>query len=147
MIRHRKHVLSIGTHDIDALVSHAKLLFPPFFLESKFIRQMRQTLILIIITNLLVIGHHKHIFLFGIHDIDYLVLREKLFLPLFSSELKFVHKMSQIWILARITNLFEIGQYKQVLLIWIHDIDALILHEKLLFAPFSLESMFIHEMR
>ena len=58
-----KHVLFIGIHGFDALVLQEKLFFPPFSLESKFIHQVRQTWILIIISTLMVIVHALNIFL------------------------------------------------------------------------------------
>ena len=51
---HYNHLLLIRIHDIDALDLQEKLL--PFLLPSKFIHQMRQTWILIIVSILFVIG-------------------------------------------------------------------------------------------
>ena len=56
VIGHYNHVLLIRIYDIDALVCQEKLSFPPFSLELKFIREMRQTQILIIISILFVAG-------------------------------------------------------------------------------------------
>ena len=117
--------------------------FPPSSLESKFIPQVGQTWILIIIPILLVIRHSKHIFLIVIHSFDALVLQEKLLFLSFSLESKFVHQMLQTWILKTISILFVIGHYKLVLIVWIHGFQALVLQEMLLFPLFSLKSIFI----
>ena len=53
---HYNHVLDIGIHDINSLDLQEKLFFPPFSLLSKFIQEMRQTWIPIIIPILFVIG-------------------------------------------------------------------------------------------
>ena len=98
---------------------------------------------LIIISIHFVIDIYKHVFLIGIHDIDALVSKEKLFLLPFSLESKFVYKRRQMLILKIIFILFVIGLHKHVLLIEVHDIDALPLQEKLFLPPFSLESKFI----
>ena len=45
------------------------------------------------------------------------------------------------------THSFHYGHYNHVLYIRIHDIDAFDLQEKLFFPPFSLQLMFIHELR
>ena len=50
------HVLLIGTHNINALHLQEKLFFLPFSLLLNFILEMRQTLILVIISILVVIG-------------------------------------------------------------------------------------------
>ena len=88
-------------------------------------------------------GHHKHVFLIGIHDIGALVLREKFF-PFFALETKFIHQIKQMQKLIILSILFVIGHFKYVLLIWIHGIDAWVLEEKLFFPPFSIKSKFIH---
>ena len=41
--------------------------------------------------------------------------------------------------------LLVIGHNEHILLIGMHDFDALVLQEKLLFPPFSLKSRFIHQ--
>ena len=72
MIGHQNDILHVGINDIDALVSSEKLfLFP--FLELKFIFQLGETWIHIIISFIFMIGHRKHIPLLGINDIDALV--------------------------------------------------------------------------
>ena len=76
MIVHHKHILLIGISDIDALVSLEKHLLLPF-LELKFVFKLGQTWIHIIISFLFMIGHHKHILLIGINDIEALVSQEK----------------------------------------------------------------------
>ena len=121
MIGHHEQVL-IRIHDIDAFLSQQNLFLPSFSLESKFIHQMRQTWILLRISIIFVIGHHKHIFLTGIHYIYSLASHEKLLFPPFSLELKFIH--------------FVIGHYKNIFLIMVHHIDALISLEKLFFHHF-----------
>ena len=50
------HVLYFEIYDIDALDLQQKLFFLPFSLLSKFVCEMRQTFILIIISILFVIG-------------------------------------------------------------------------------------------
>ena len=72
MIRYHKHNLLIVINDIGALVSYEKLLFLPF-LELVFIYRFEQTRIHIIISFILNIGHHKHLLLIGINDIEALV--------------------------------------------------------------------------
>ena len=71
-----KHILLIGIHDTDALALQEKLFLLPFSLKSKFIHQIRQTKILVIISIHFVIGLHEHVHLIGIHDIDALDLHE-----------------------------------------------------------------------
>ena len=63
-----------------ALVWQENLSSPPFSLYLKFIYQIRQTWILLIIFILFVIGHHNQALLTVMHDIDALVSQEKLFL-------------------------------------------------------------------
>ena len=53
---HYNHVLHIGIHDIKALNLQEKLFFPPFSLQLMFIRELRQTWILVIIFILFLIG-------------------------------------------------------------------------------------------
>ena len=53
---HYNHVHLIGMHDIDALAWQEKPFFPPFSLQLKFIREMRQTRIHLIIIVLFVMG-------------------------------------------------------------------------------------------
>ena len=93
------------------------------------------------------IRHYKHILLIGIHGFDALVHREMLFFSQFSLESKFIDQMGQTWTLIIISILFVIGHYKHIFLIGIHGFDAFDWHKKLFFPPFSLESMFIPQMR
>ena len=93
VIEHNKHILVIGMHSFDALDLLQNLLFSPFSLELKFISQIGQTLILVIISILLLIEYNKHILLIGMHGFDALVLQEKLLIPPFSSKSKFIHQM------------------------------------------------------
>ena len=125
MIGHHKHILLIETHDTNALVSQERLFSPLFSLESKFIHQIRQKWIQIIIFILFVIGHHKHIFLIRIHDIVASVSPKKLFFPHFLLESKFIHQIRETMILIVISILFVIRHRKHDLLIRIHNIDAL----------------------
>ena len=120
------------------MVLHEKLFYQLFSLESKFIHQIRKTWILIIIFVLFVIRHHKHALLIRIHDSDALELHEKLFFPLFSLELKFIHQMRETWVLVIRSILFVIGPHKKILLLRIYCINALVLHGKFFFLPFSL---------
>ena len=53
---HYNHVLVIGLHDIDALDLQEKPFVPPFSLQSKFIRGIRQTWIPIINSIFFLIG-------------------------------------------------------------------------------------------
>ena len=76
---YHKHILLIGINNIDALDSYEKLLLLPF-LELKFVFQLGQIWIHIIISFLFMIRHHKHILLIGINDIEALVSKEKLLL-------------------------------------------------------------------
>ena len=113
--------------------------FPPtIFLESKFVHQMRQTRIPIMVSFLFVIGHCKHVFLIGIHNIDALVSQEELF---FRIKVRSSNEITWILILNSIT--FVVANHKHVLLIGMHTIDALVSKENLFFPPFSLESKFI----
>ena len=89
------------------------------------------------------IRHYKNIFLIRIHSFDDLVLQERILFPPFSLESKFIHKIGQNWVLMIISVLFVIMHDKHILLIWIHDFDALVLQEMFFFPPFSLESNFI----
>ena len=79
MIGHQKDILHVGINDIDALVSLEKLLLLPF-LELKFVFQLGETWIHIIISFILMIGHRKHILLVWINDSNALVSQEKLLL-------------------------------------------------------------------
>ena len=74
VIRPYKHVLLDWIHDFNTLLLQEKLLFPSFSLESKFIDQIGQTWILVIIYIIFVIAHYKHVFFIGIHGFDALVL-------------------------------------------------------------------------
>ena len=87
---------------------------------------MRQTWILLTISIIFMIGHYNHILLFEMYDIDALVWQENLFFRPFSLESKFFHQMRQTWILITISIIFMIGHYNDVLLIEIHDIEALV---------------------
>ena len=72
MVRNHKLIFLIGINDIDASLSQEKLLFLPFS-ELMFVHWFGQTRIHIIISFFLVIGHHKHILVIGIKDIEALV--------------------------------------------------------------------------
>ena len=69
LIWHYSHVFLIGILDVDALVWQEKLFFQLFCLESKFICQIRQTWIVVIISILFMVGHYNHVFLIRIHDL------------------------------------------------------------------------------
>ena len=71
-------IVLIGIYNTCALVSQEKL-FSTIFLETKSLRQVRQTWIPIIISFFFVIGHHKHVLLIRIHSICAFVSQEKLF--------------------------------------------------------------------
>ena len=77
----------------DALVLQEKLLLPSLSLEPKFMRQIGQTWILIIVSIHFMIGRYKHVFFFGIHGFEALVLQEMLFFPPFSLEIQ-VHPLN-----------------------------------------------------
>ena len=110
---HYNYVLLIGNLGIYALDLQEKLLSPSFAKLRKFIWQMRQTWILVIIFILFFIWHYNHVLLIEIHDIDALVWQEKLSFPPFSLELKFIYQLRQITILVIISVLFMIGQYNK----------------------------------
>ena len=114
VIGHRKRVPFIVIHDIDALFSQENLFFPPFSLKSKFIHQITQTLILVIISILFMIGHHKYVFLIAIHNINALVSQEKLFFPPVFLEPLFVCQMRQTLIIVIIYIIFVIRHHKQI---------------------------------
>ena len=54
-------------------------------------------------------GHHNHVLLIGIHNIDALDLEEMLFFPPFSFQLKFTYEKRQTWILIIISIFSIIG--------------------------------------
>ena len=56
VVAHYNHDYLIGIHDIFALDFQEKHFFPPFSLKSRFIRAMRQTWMLIIVSVLFVMG-------------------------------------------------------------------------------------------
>ena len=85
------------------------------------------------------ITYNKHVLLSGVSVIDTLILQEKLFSPLFSFETMFMHQKRQTWILPTIIILFMIGHHKHILLIAIHDTDALVLQEELFFFHLTLK--------
>ena len=93
------------------------------------------------------IGQRKNGLVIGIFDIDALLWQRKHFFLPFSSESMFVCLMRQTWIFEITLILFVIGLNKLVLLIVIHDIDALVWHEMLFFPLLSSKSKFIHQMR
>ena len=128
----------MGIHDFDAWDWQEMLYFPPFNFESKFIRQIGQTFILIIISITFGIRHYKHITLIVMHGFDAFVWKEMLFFPPFNLELKFICQMRQNWSLKIVTILFVIEHYNHVIHIGIHDINVLDLQEKLFFPPFPL---------
>ena len=70
------------------------------------------------------------------HGFDALDLLGKLSFPRFSLESMLIHQMGQTQILVIICILFLIGHNKHVLLIVIHDFDALVSEEKRLFPSF-----------
>ena len=71
----------MGIHGFDALVLQEKLFFPSFSLESKFVHQMGETWILLMISTLMVIVHSEHIFVIGMHDFAALDSLEKFLFP------------------------------------------------------------------
>ena len=135
---HYNHVLHIGIHDMDALDLQEKLFFPPISLLLKFICELRQTWILVIISILFSIRHYNHVHLFGIHDIDALIWQEMHFLSTIFLIIK-VHPSNETK-LDTCNNLhsFCYRHYNQVLLIKIPDIDALVQQEKVFFPSFFL---------
>ena len=111
------------------------------------IHQIRQTQIPIIAFILFVIKHHKHVFLIRIQHIETLVSHVKLPFPLFIVEPKFLCQMRPTWILIIILIYFMTRHHKHIILIRIHNVDALVLPEKFFFPPFSLKLVFIYQMR
>ena len=73
----RQMVVLIGIHDINALVSQKKHLYPSFFLESKFVLKTGRTSIVDRIQFIFARGQDKWVVLIGIHDIDALVSQKK----------------------------------------------------------------------
>ena len=65
-----------------------KGLFSPFSLESKYICWMKQTMNLVTISILFVIGQCNHVLLIEIHDICALILQEKIFFSTLSHVIK-----------------------------------------------------------
>ena len=122
MIRYHKLIPRIGVNEIEALVSFKKIC-SHHFLESKFICQLGQTRIHIIITFLFMIGYHKLIFLIGINDIDDQFHKKSLSFTFFL-QLKFVCQLGQTRIHIMISFLLEFGHHKLILLFGINDIDA-----------------------
>ena len=139
MIRHYRHILHIWVLDIDAMVSRKKLFFLPFLVESKFFYQMRQTWILIIISKLSMIAHHKLVTYIRIYDFNALVLQKMFIFPPFSLESMFIHQKRQTRTLVIIFMLCKIGHHKHILLKGIGDVDALVLQEMLFRLLFSIE--------
>ena len=84
MIGHCIHVFLIKIHDINASVWKERLFFPPFSLESKFIYQLRQMTILVIISILFLNRHYNHVLVIRIHDIGALISQESFFLLFFA---------------------------------------------------------------
>ena len=80
VIVHYNHVLHIRIHDVDALDLQEKLFTPPFSLLSKFICEMCQTWILIIISIFFVFAHYNHVLHIGIYNVNALDLQEKIFI-------------------------------------------------------------------
>ena len=83
--------------------------FHQFSNNQKFIREIRQTWMLIIISILFCYGHYNHVHLIGMHDIDTFIWQEKLsFLP-FSLWSKFNHEIRQTWKCIIVSILFIVG--------------------------------------
>ena len=120
------------------IIKVQQVLFPLFSLLSKFIYEIRQTWILVIISILSIIGHNNHVYLIGIHDTEALDLQEKAFLSTIFIITK-VHPWNDLNLDAH-NKIHSFGYWRNnhVLLIGIHDIVALDLREKLFFPPFSL---------
>ena len=71
---HYKHILLNWIRDFDALVLQEKLLLSSFSLEPKFLHQIGQTRILMIISIHCMIGCYKHVLFIGMHGFNVLVL-------------------------------------------------------------------------
>ena len=136
MIMHYNHGFLFRIHNIDALICYEKHFFPPISFELLFIHQMRKTLIFKVISIIFVINHYNNIFFIGIHGINALFWQDKLFLPPFSIESKFICQTRWTLILITIYNLFVIKHYDQDFLIGIPDTDALVWQKKLFFHHF-----------
>ena len=81
MIGHYKVILFSGINEL-MLWFHKKSISFHHSLELKFICKLRKTQIHVIISSFSMIGHHKHILLVKINDIDDLASQEKFFFPL-----------------------------------------------------------------
>ena len=137
VIGHCNHVLLIGVYDIDASIRQEKFFFWPFFVESKLIRQMRQTWILIIIS----IFYDRALQSSSSHqDSQYQCfgLTRKALLSIIFLTIK-VHPSNETNLDPVIISIFfGNGHCNHVLFNRIHDICALVWQEKLFSLLFSL---------
>ena len=107
---------------------------------------MGQTWILIIISILFVMGSTIIFSSLGYTILMLCICKKSFFFTIFL--IIEVHRWNEMNLDSRYNlHSFCYGQYNHVLLIGIHDIDALDLQKKLFFPPFSLQSQFIREMR
>ena len=81
------------------------------------------------------IGHYKHIHLIGIHGFDALIWQEKLFIPPFYLESKFIPQIGDIWNLIIISTLLTVEHYKHILVLGIQFL-CFGFQEKLFFPTF-----------
>ena len=137
VIGHYNHVHLIGIHDIGALIWQEMLFFPPVSLLLKFIHEIRQTWMLIIISVLFVIGATIMFSSLGYTMLMLWICKKNFSFSIFL--IIKAHPWNETNIDTR-NNLHSIchGHYNHVLFIRIHDLDALDLQEKLFFPPFSL---------
>ena len=89
------------------------------------------------------IKHYNHFLFIRIRDINALICQEKLFIPRFFLQSKFIYRKRQTQVLVIISNLFMIRHFDHHFIIRILDIDALVWQEKLFLRPLSFESQFI----
>ena len=99
------------------------------------------------IQNLFKRGYDKWVVLIKIHDIDTLVSQKKHFQRSFCLESKFILKMGRTSFVHRIQSLSMIGQKKWIILIGIHNIEALVSRQKYLCPSFCLESKIVLKTR
>ena len=122
-----KHVFFFGIHGFGALVLQ-KSFTPPFSLEARYVLQMGQTWLLIIILFSFIIRHHKHLPFIGYTIFKLWFCKNRFLFDKFS--------LSQIYLWNKTPCIlqsfpFIIGHHKHILVIWVHNIRALVLQEKL----------------
>ena len=124
------------------LLFHKKIFFFYHFLKLKFICQLGQTQIHIVISFFYMIRDHKLIPHLRINDIDALVSWEKLLFPsFFGLKILLLIKMN----MDLHSNLLSFHDWAPltILLVRINDIDALVSYEKPFYRTFSIVKVYL----